>query len=189
VIAYFGAKDWYVAALVAGIAIAAASLAARVRELQRPSTENLFIALLLVSPVAGAVASIEHTSMLWAFAYVALAVACFAFGETKRDRVALIAGTVNVVIAAIALREVFAFPVEWKLIESGVLVFAIAAVISRRLRERTRGFVMTPVKRAYEEALRVFGTAAFAPQQKVEAAPQPVGSGGSFGGAGATGDY
>lgn len=189
VIAYFAEIDAHVTALVTGIAIAAAALIARAREWQRPSTDDLFIALLLAAPVAGAVASIERTSILWALAYVALAVAEVGFGERKRDRVALMAAAISLVIAVVTLREVFAFALEWKLIASGAILFAIAAVVSKKLRGHTRGLVLTPEKRAYEEALRIFGTAAFAPHVAHEPVQQPVGAGGSFGGAGATGDY
>jgi hypothetical protein len=188
VISYLGAKNWYAEALIAGIVIAAAALAARLREWQRPSTEWLFVALLFVCPIAGAAWTFRYTSFFWAFAYLALAVAELTFAERKRDHAALAASAVSIVIAAVVLRDVFAFALEWKLIASGALMFAVALAVSRVLRGRTRGFVMTPVKSAYEEALRIFGTAAFAPQTKVAATPQTAG-GGNFGGAGATGDF
>lgn len=187
VIAYLGAKEWYVAALVAGILIAAGALAALAREWQRPSNEMLFVMTMVVAPIAGAVASMSETAPLWGFAYLALAIAQFAFGVRRRDRMALFGGAVSTVIAAIVMRDALPFAIEWKLILSGIVLFGISLSISRALRGRTRGLVLTPVKNAYEEALRVFGTAVFAPQAKAE--PAPVGGGGGFGGGGATGDY
>lgn len=68
-------------------------------------------------------------------------------------------------------------------------MLGISAVISRALRSRSRGFVVTPIESAYEEALRVFGTAAFAPSIVGAQAEQHRGGGGEFGGAGATGEY
>jgi hypothetical protein len=57
-------------------------------------------------------------------------------------------------------------------------------MISRALRAKREGFVMEPAKNKYEEALVLL-----APQSKTAATPQPVGGGGSFGGAGATGSF
>ncbi len=189
VIAYFAEKHWYVVALLAGIAIAAAALVARARDWQRPSTDALFAVVLIVSPIAGAVVSTDETWLLWGFTYLTLAVAELAFAERKRDRISLVAAAISIAIAAIMLREAFTFALEWKLIASGALLFAIATFVARRLSGKTRGFVMTPVKSAYEEALRIFGTAAFAPHTAQQPVQQPVGAGGKFGGAGATGDY
>ncbi|HEX9163990.1 MAG TPA: hypothetical protein VF980_19945 [Thermoanaerobaculia bacterium] len=189
VIAYLAAREWWIAALIAGIAIAAASLFARARGWERPSTDNLFAALLVICPIAGAVASIGETSLLWAFAYVALAIVELAFAIRLRDRISLVAAAVSSAIALIVLRDLFRFALEWRLIAAGTLMFAISVAVARALRGRTRGFVVTPVKNAYEEALRVFGSAAFAPKNSSAQSSQPVGGGGNFGGAGATGTF
>lgn len=104
-------------------------------------------------------------------------------------REALFGGALAIVIATIMLRKVFDFPLEWKLILAGALLFAIAAAISRALHGKTTGFVVTPVESSYEEALRLIGTTALAPQVATNATPEPIGGGGKFGGAGATGDF
>jgi hypothetical protein len=184
VIAYLGAKHWYLAALVAGIVVAAFALFELMRVWQRPSTEILFILLLIVAPITGAASSIEHTSLLWAFAYVALAAAAFTFGVRGRHRGALYGGAVSTVIAVVVVRELFNFAPEWKCIAAGALLFGISVMISRALRTKRDGFVMAPMKTRYEEALVLL-----APQSKMETAPQPVGGGGTFGGAGATGSF
>ncbi len=189
VIVYLGETHRYLGALLAGVLIAASSLAALMREWQRPSTEMLLIILMIVAPVAGGAVSIEKTSILWAFLYVALAVAEIAAGIRLRHRAALFASAVSIAIALVVLREMFAFALEWKMIAAGAAMFAISAAVARALRGRSRGFVMTPVKSAYEETLRVFGTAAFAPRVEHATEPQPVGGGGTFGGAGSTGDF
>jgi len=191
VISYFGSRQWHTAALLAGIIIAALALAALARQWQRPSTEHLIVALMLIAPVAGSAWSITRTSMAWSLVYLALAAAEFAAGTRMRHRAALIAGVLSFAIAVIVLRELFAFAIEWKLIASGALLFAVSAAISRALRGRQIGFVATPVTSAYEEALRVFGSAAFSPghEQSSTPASQSIGGGGSFGGAGSTGSF
>jgi len=189
-IAYLDLRHWDVAALLAGIVIAAIALCALAREWQRPSTEVLLVALMMASLIAGAWGTVAaYTSPAWSLAYVAFALAAFALGIRFRHRQALFGGAIAIVIASIMLREVFNFAVEWKLILAGASLFAIAAAISRLLRGKTTGFVVTPVESSYEEALRLIGTTALAPQVATNAAPEPVGGGGKFGGAGATGDF
>jgi len=191
VIFYFEARGWYTVALLAGIAIAAFALAALTRQWQRPSTEHLFVALILIAPVAGCAVSITHTSLTWSLLYFALAIAEFAHSTRLRDRLVLIAGALTTAIAFIVLRELFPFAIEWKFIAAGTSIFAVSAAISRTLRGRHAGFVVTPVKSAYEEALRVFGSVGLSPHTESTAAanPQPVGGGGSFGGAGSSGTF
>lgn len=191
VISYFGARGWHEAALVAGIVIAAIALAMLAREWQRPSTEVLLLAMIIVAPVAGAAWSVDRTSIAWSVAYVALACAELTFAIRMRHHAAFFGAAVSVTIAAIVLRDVLPFSMEWTLIGAGALLFGVSVAISRVLRGKQSGFVVTPVRSAYEEALRVFGTVALSPRAENTAAanPQPAGGGGSFGGAGSTGDF
>lgn len=191
VIFYFEARGWYTFALLAGVVVAAAAVAALAREWQRPSTEHLFIALMLVGPLAGCAASISETSPVWALLYFALAIGEFASGIRRRDRAVLIAGMVTTAIVFVVLRELFTFAIEWKLVAAGASIFAVSAAISRKLRSRHSGFVVTAVKSAYEETLRVFGSVVFSTQAGTTspANPQPLGGGGSFGGAGSSGTF
>ncbi|HEY3056880.1 MAG TPA: hypothetical protein VGK31_13220 [Thermoanaerobaculia bacterium] len=85
--------------------------------MRRPSRP----ALLIVAPITGAACSIDHTSLLWAFAYIALAAAAFIFGVRARHRGALYGGAVSTVIAVAALRELFNFALEWKCIAAGTI--------------------------------------------------------------------
>jgi hypothetical protein len=189
-IAYLGLRHWYVAALLFGIIIAAIALLALAREWQRPSTEVLLVALMIASLIAGAWGTVAaYMSPAWSLAYIAFALAAFALGIRLRHREALFGGALAIVIAAIVLREMFDFPLEWELILAGALLFATAAAISRVLRGKTTGFVVTPVESSYEEVLRLIGTTALAPQVATNATPEPIGGGGKFGGAGATGDF
>ncbi|MGZ5475437.1 MAG: hypothetical protein ACXW29_03105 [Thermoanaerobaculia bacterium] len=188
-IAYLGLRHWYIAALLFGIIIAAIALLALAREWQRPSTEVLLVALMMASLIGGAWWAVAYTSPAWSLAWIAFAVAAFTLGIRFRHRGALFGGALAMVIATIVLREMFDFPLQWELILAGALLFAIAAAISRVLRGKTTGFVVTPVESSYEEALRLIGTTALAPQVGTNATPEPVGGGGKFGGAGATGDF
>ncbi|HEX7420033.1 MAG TPA: hypothetical protein VF505_09115 [Thermoanaerobaculia bacterium] len=190
VIAYFAEINAYETALTTGVVVAAISLVLLAREWQRPSTELLFIMIILVAPIAGAAASWERASIAWSLAYIALAVAEVMFAVRTRHQAAFYGAAVSTTIAVIMLRDVLPLATEWKLIIAGALLFAVSVAISRALREKTSGFVMTPVKNLAEEAMRVLGTVALAPHATSPApANSQPGGGGSFGGAGASGDF
>ena len=73
---------------------------------------------------------------------------------------------------------------------AGALLVAIGAALSRALRDRTRGFVVTPSSvTKYDEAMQIIGTINIAHASPTHAEPQRESGGGSFGGAGASGDY
>ncbi len=190
VISYLGLKHWFMAALVAGIALAVIALALLARTWQRPSTEMMLIITLMVAPVTGAVWSNGHTSVAWFALYAALAFAELVFGVARRHRGALVGSAVSLVTALFVARATFDFlSIEWKLIAGGAVLFAASLAIERALRGRTRGFVITPVKSAFEEAVRIFGSAAFSPQTGPHATEPPIGGGGQFGGAGSSGSF
>jgi hypothetical protein len=173
-----------------GVGIAAISLVLLAREWRRPSTELLFITIILVAPIAGAAASWERTSLAWSLAYIALAAAEVMFAIRTRHQAAFYGAAVSTTIAAIMLRDVLLLATEWKLIIAGAFLFAVSVAISRALGEKTSGFVMTPVKNMAEEAMRVLGTVALAPHATSPApANSQPGGGGSFGGAGASGKF
>ena len=191
VVTYFFEINARESALATGVFIAAISLVLLARQWHRPSTELFLILLMIVAPIAGAVASMDSVSISWSLAYIALAIAELAFAILKRHQASLYGAAVSVTIAAIMLRELSPLAMEWKLIIAGTLLFAVSVAISRALRGKTSGFVMTPFKETTEEALRMFGTLALTPHSEspVPANSQPVGGGGSFGGAGASGKF
>ena len=188
VIGYFAARNLEIWAVIASLLISVTCLLLIARRWQRPSTEWLFILTLISAPVVGAVAGMDELSAFWAVPYLAFAAACFAGGVVLRHHAALLAGIVGVALGAVAARNLLAWSAEWKLIAAGSLLVVSAALISRALRGRAAGIVATPVDLSpYDEALQIGATVVMTP-----AAPATVPrreSGGSFGGAGATGEF
>jgi MFS family permease len=174
VIAYIAAKWDHqpLPALIAAVVIAIAAALALRRVWQRPSTERLFAGLALAMPVTGYVATAIQglfknsipTNIPVALILGATAIALFACGVMWRDRVLLVSAALSTACAAIELRALFDYPTEAKLIAAGVLVAAIAVLLSRALRNATRGFVVTPVRvGAYDEAMQIGGIISVAP--------------------------
>jgi hypothetical protein len=174
VIAYIAAK-WNhqprPTLIVASLITIASALALR-HIWQRPSTERLFAGLALVMPVTGYVATVLQgaftsstaTNVPIALILGATAMVLLACGVIWRDRVLLVSAALSTACAAIELRALFDYPTEAKLIAAGVLVAAIAVLLSRVLRNATRGFVVTPVRvGAYDEAMQIGGIISVAP--------------------------
>jgi putative flippase GtrA len=208
VIGYIAAKWDHqpLPAMTIASAIAIVAAFALRRAWQRPSTERLFAGLALAMPVTGYLATVAQramktslpTDLAIALIMVATAIALFACGVMWRDRVLLISATLSSACAAIELRAFFHYPAEVKLIAAGVLVAAIAVVLSRALRNATRGFVVTPVRvGAYDEAMQIGGIISVAPHgtpaSHQHTGPELSDSAGptdkSYGGGGAGGGY
>lgn len=190
VLAYLNAKDWSVVALIAGVVIATVAVAMLTREWQRPSTDSLFVMLMFVAPIAGAWQTLRDENLGAIAFFIALAIAEIYVGVRYRLRSALVAAAVPIVLAFITARDLFRWlQPEWKLMLGGATVFAISVAVSRSLRDKKRGFVITPIKSALEDALQVFGSAAFAPHIEKNFSSEPIGGGGTFGGAGSSGTF
>jgi hypothetical protein len=191
VIAYLNARYAYELAAALGLAVSLVALMALRREVQRPSTEWLWCALLLIPPIAGAVATLERLGALWTLPYLAAAVACLTVGITSRAHAPLVGAAVHTAIAVATLvrHELLPWRPEWQMIVGGAIVFAVAAAISRALRGRRTGIVVTPgTLTADEETVTVAGTIGLqAPGVSAETPARE--SGGQFGGAGASGHF
>jgi len=182
-------RPW--SALLFSVGVALVALLALVRTWQRPSTEMLWNVLAVVMPVAGLAGGWQATSLTSDVrviaVFVALAGFTLAIGIRKRVRGALIAGMVDIVIAGVAAHDFIPFSTETRLILSGAATLAITAAIARALRGRERGFVLTPTSSVRETLLNV--VPAFLPTPSGPSSPQPVSGGGTFGGAGASGQF
>jgi hypothetical protein len=209
VVAYVAAKWEQTPLLVmsaAALTAIAAALAMR-RVWQRPSTERLFAGLALTMPIAGYVCTVVMRSFRSTYAMsvptaailgITAAVLLIA-GIVWRDRVLLVSAAFSIALAGIELRELFDYPAEGKLIGAGVVLIAIAAVLSCALRNATRGLIVTPIATSgYDEAMQIGGIIAVAPHGHAPASqshtgPELAGSSSptdkSFGGAGAGGGY
>ncbi len=207
VVAYIAGKgqDNAPRVMIATSLVAIAAGLALIRIWKRPSTERLFAALAVVMPVAGYVATIalhefrteaESISQIAAI-LVSAGVILLVIGIVRRDRALLLSAMLSFAMAAIEMRDFFAYTAESKLIGAGVVVAAIALLLSRILRNRTRGFVVTPIRGRYDEAIQIAGVLAVAPHgtpaQHAHTGPElsdsATATDKSFGGAGSGGGF
>ena len=191
VISYFVARDARGTAASVGVLVSIAALLVLTREIRRPSTEWLFSALLLIPPIAGAITTARPLSPVWAAAYVIAACACLLTALRIPAHVFFLGAGVHLVIAIGTLEAHGLLPgrPEWRMIAGGAVLLAVSTTLSRMLRGRTMGIVITPEQVTdFDDALQIGG--ALALQPRTEAAPQQrLGGGGTFGGAGATGEF
>jgi len=110
----------------------------------------------------------------------------------RRDRATMISAAISLAIAIVEARDLFYATLEARLMIAGALLITVAAIVARVLRGKTAGFVATPSSMTrYDEAMQLAGafSMAHAGSQHAAAAPERESGGGSFGGAGASGDY
>ena len=195
VVAYAAAK-WHSAwpAIAIALVIAIACVLALMLEWRRPSSEQLFAFTAVVMPVAGYVAALilhdgkPDLSIAATFAIAGSAI--LVVGIMRRDRATMITAAIMIAIASIEARDLVHESYEVKQMFAGALLVAIAAAISRALRDAKRGFVITPSSMTkYDEAMQIAGTIAMAHASPAHAEPQRESGGGNFGGAGASGTY
>jgi hypothetical protein len=191
--------------MLAGALIAVAAAVACRRLWQRPSTERLFAGLVVTMPVAGFLGSTEvffrselHADVSVAATLGATALILLVCGIAWRDRVLLLSAAIATALTTFELRELFDYPSEGKLIAGGAIMIIIAVIVSRALRNATRGFVVTPIAAgAYDEAIQIAGIISIAPHDDTptheHTGPELADSTGptdkSFGGAGAGGGF
>ena len=174
--------------VVCALLIALASCIALLREWQRPSTEMLWIALALVRPVAGRFTADAQWRTTTIVLYTVFGAIALILAITRRHHALLLTAMIALGIAATDFAEPIAAPAEVKFAVAGALLLAIAFAISRKLRGRTHGFVLTPMELTpFDDAMELGATLNLQP---AAAQPEPGLStgGGKFGGAGASGD-
>lgn len=195
VIGYLISRDQDLVALGFSLALAAGSMFLLGRPWKRPSTERLLVLILLTAPILGAIAGFRFLPRDLFVPYLCFAGICFTAGILLRHHAPLLAGFVGIALTVIAARHLLPWTLEWQLIAGGAILLAVAAVITRALRDRTTGIVTTPANLTpYDEALQIGATIALTPATQAthpEAgpAPQRPAGGGSFGGAGSTGEF
>ena len=180
--------------VLVALAIAILASAAQIVEWRRRSVERLFQTIAIFAPLAGVIAaefgsSIDHGALASCFA--AAAVIVLAIAISQRARALLIAGALSAAIALFEASYLSNAGVEAKLIVSGVLLVAIAVLLSRALRGRTSGFVITPSSlTGYDEAMQIAGAIPVTPSTSAPATSDGFHSGGgNFGGGGASAGY
>lgn len=176
------------AGVLVAIVIASLALLALLRTWQRPSTEWLLIMVAVVLPVAGWPMADAKWQVMTIALYAAFGGVSLLLALWKRHHAMFVGGAIGITVASVEIGKRIATPLEVKLAAGGAFLLAMSWIVARVLRDRTHGFVMTPAKLTpMDEALQVAATVVLAPREPEIAAPKGEG-GGSFGGAGATGE-
>lgn len=187
----FWTADFFESPAAAGWTLFAAgllALAIHVRPPERPFRASASGWLALVAP-AVAWALVREES-LGAGTGIALggAMAWLGLGIRHRSRFAMAGGALAVMAFGYQLIESASWPVEWKLIAGGTVVFAIAVAVERWLRTPRGGFTSRALDADAEPALfEMAAVAALAPAAGQRG--ELEGEGGRFGGAGSSGDW
>jgi hypothetical protein len=179
--------------VVTALVIATIAGLALLREWRRPSTEWLFIAMVLILPVYGRFEANREWRTTTIALYASFAVLMLTLAFVRRHHALLLAGMIGIAIAGTDLAERIALALEVKLAIAGALLLGGTFVMSRVLRGRTSGVVSTPAKLTsfddlIETAAVIGGANALRPSDAPAPEARPAGDGG-FGGAGASGSY
>jgi hypothetical protein len=178
--------------VLCALVIALAACIALLRTWRRPTTEALWIALALVMPIAGrftADAVWRDTTILL---YAIFGIIALSLGLAKRHHALFLTAIIALGIAGGDFAEKLNdWPNEAKLAIGGALLLIIAFAMSRALRGRTHGLVLTPIELTpFDNAAEIGATLALQPTAPTPVAQStPASGGGEFGGAGASGDF
>lgn len=176
---------------IAAVAVATVAMVALLREWQRPSTEWLMVTVMLALPVAGRFAADARWRSMTIAVYAIFGAVALALAITRRHHAFFLAALLGLSIAAVEAARTIALALEAKLAIAGALLLAIAFAASHALRHRETGLVLAPaVLTPFDDELQTVATLAGSAGQR-EPAPQPPAAdgGGSFGGAGASGEF
>jgi hypothetical protein len=183
------------AAAAAATVIFAIAALLHAREIARPFLDSAAAILTAsLAPLALILWWVEvwEKVPLWQLALAAIAcVAMAAIALVRRDRALLLGGIGVFAIAALEVSNRLTAPWEWKLLAAGITSLVAALVLNRMLRNRERGITsdkLIDIEHAgvIEMAGAAIVTPAAIPERKDDGLQT---GGGSFGGAGATGDY
>jgi hypothetical protein len=177
--------------VLTGLIVALGACMALLRTWRRPTTEALWIALALVMPIAGRFTADSNWRVTTIVLYAIFGIVALSLAITKRHHAFFLAAMISLAIAGGDLAEKLTAPEEAKLAVAGALLLSIAFAISRTLRARTHGLVLTPIQLTpFDDAAEAGATLALQPTASAPVPePQSAGGGGGFGGAGASGDY
>jgi len=140
-------------------------------------------------PFAGRFTADERWRVVTIALYATFGVIALVLAITRRHHALFLSAMIALAIAATDIAEQIQAPPEAKFAIAGFALLAIAFTISRVLRDRTHGFVLTPIALTpVDDAMELGATITLQPSTP-SPAPQPATGGGNFGGAGASGDY
>ncbi|HET8799423.1 MAG TPA: hypothetical protein VFO89_17170 [Thermoanaerobaculia bacterium] len=179
--------------VVAALAVATIGGLALLREWRRPSTEWLWIGFAVLFPPYGRIYGDQEWRTTTIALYAAIAIVMLTLAFARRHHALLVAGLVAMAIAVADAAERIDAPLELKLGVGGALLLGGTFVVSRALRDRARGVVVTPERLTpIDEALEAAGTIAAAQAVRpaeVSSSEGPGAGEGRFGGGGASGSY
>lgn len=185
VILYF--EDKLDLGVVSALLIASIAVLALLRTWLRPSAEWLWFAIAIVAPLAGRSQADTSWRNVTILLYCAFGATVLALAIWKRHHALLLSAGVALTIASIDIGRLFTMVLEAKLAIGGAFLLGGSWLISRPLRDRTSGIVVTPSSlTSFDDSLELAATAHL--EQPEFESPKEVG-GGRFGGAGATGSY
>lgn len=191
VLVYY-AEDRFDAGVVAALGFGALAMLALLRTWRRPSAETLWTCVAIILPLAGRLAADPYWIALTIPLYAVYGLVALFLGVTRRHHALLLAAAAGLGIAAFDFANRIALPPEAKLTVGGLVLLLTSWGVSRALRERTAGLVVTQEKlTTLDDALEIAGALATAHATRADPpvdGGRPEGGGG-FGGAGATGEY
>ena len=177
---------------VAALLIGALALLALLRTWRRPSTEWLLDAIALVMPVAGWICADARWRELTILLFLGYGALAFALFLLRRHHVLSLSALLAFAIAVTEFRNFIDVPAEAYLACVGALLLLVAYGFTRALGGRETGLVLTPEElTGIDETLQIAATLAMKPESDAPppAEPQFESGGGSFGGAGASGQF
>lgn len=183
--------DERAAAVALAVASALAGIAALRREWKRPSTEWFWSGVVVFAPAAFLFAShFPETPYVTGALAAVLAAPLLAAGLVMRHHAPIVSALILGVIAGSDLLREELIPGEILLAIFGVLFLATSFAMSRVLGGRTAGIVATPAKlTVVDDEVQTVGAFGAEPHHAEPPPDAGPSGGGSFGGAGATGEY
>lgn len=178
--------------VIFALILALTACLALLRTWKRPTTEWLWIALALAMPIAGRFTASVPWRTTTITLYFAYALVAMVLALRARHHALFLSAMIAAAIAATDFAERLTAPAGAKFALAGALLLAAAFAVTRALRDRTRGLVLTPTQLTpFDETLQTAATLTLQPTYDAPppAEPQPAAGGGGFGGAGASGDY
>ncbi len=178
-------KKWDLGVLAALI-IAVSAIVLLCRTWQRPSNEWLFILIAITLPCAGWAEADAKWRTVTIALYAAFGVIAFIAAIVKPHHAFFLAAAEGFAVAAIELADELDAPPEVALGIGGALLLSLSLIVSRMLRDRTRGFVSTKEQLPAADAIEIAGAISISPPAQPAARES---GGGQFGGAGASGNF
>jgi hypothetical protein len=177
--------------VLCALVIALVACIALLRTWRRPTTEALWIALVLVMPIAGRFEADRSWRDTTIALYAIFGIIALSLAMARRHHALFLAAMIALAISGADFAEKLNASNEAKLAVGGSLLLLIAFAMSRALRDRTHGLVLTPIQLTpFDDAAEIGATLALQPTTPTpEVQSSPTSGGGEFGGAGASGDY